>query len=84
VHPDIILTQVIHTLLLAIHGPLQWPAKDANDSEHEEFKRKKLLPLWGIPVAIIISLCLAGPLEYWVGTPLRNYLRSSSNVLRFL
>ncbi len=67
---------LIFFICLALYGPLyEWPGSDATMEEKLEFKYKKLLPLWGLPVHIAISLICGTLLTYLVEAPAKNCLR---------
>jgi len=80
---------VIDGIKLALHGPLVWPAdgvcghdakkgeaSGAAAEECNEFEtRKSQIPVWAIPLVLIVSIAMAHVLEKHFERPLRSWLR---------
>ncbi len=75
---------LIFFICLVIFGPqYDWPGKDATMEEKEEFKLKKLMPVWGVPIHFVIALLFGTLLTYLVEIPAKNWLRRLGDKLWF-
>jgi peptidoglycan/LPS O-acetylase OafA/YrhL len=67
---------ILKWITFAIHGALTWPTDLENIPE---FAAKRTLPIWAVPIHIIVSIIAATALTLLLEEPAKNLLRSKPN-----